>query len=765
MNFIKVLSIKLVLFCIVMFISGCSHKKAKDVTLEKYRSYNVLWDSPGMNELGSVPIGNGQIGANVWIQKNGELVLLLSHTDSWDEAGRLLKLGMVRVQAFPEEVSLNTPFKQELDIVNGQLLVRLGNDEKFTSLKVWIDANNPVIHIETQGSDASECEVNLDLWRKENRQGSGADLIPFSDMGTFKYFNPKLFADEIVPESSEMDDLIWFHRNAESIYPVTLKGQELGGYLEKNKDPLLNRTFGALISGENMKREKNKLKSVTAQKKHHVSITCLTKVTHTKEEWINDIKSLDKEIQAKDLSDAYEEHCGWWHSFWKRSSIFISGNKEAEAVTAGYIHQRYQLAASGRGTMPVKFNGGIFTVGQSEGSFDPDYRRWGGAYWFQNNRHLYWPMLASGDQDLIMPFFDMYKNALELAKYRTQTYYGHEGAFFPETQYFWGTYSNTCFYYQQEKPAEGELPKSASFPNPNNPYMKNYWDNGIELSAMMLDYFDYTQDSCFAKEYLVPVASEIMTFFDQHWERKDGKIQYYPTHAVETYWGARNPSTIIGGLRYVLPRLVNLSETLTTKKMREQWGRTLTELIELPFDTIDGVRRIAPAQEYGKASNQENPSLYPVFPYALYGVGQPELELARNTYLTRRIKSNKCWYQDAIHAANVGFAEDAQEDVVAHFTNGNESMRYPYFWKAENDWVPDYDNGGSASTALQQMLIKSVGEKIIITPAWPKDWNVEFKLHAPKNTTVTGVIRNGAVIELDVEPESRKKDIVLWNEN
>ena len=512
-----------------------------------------------------------------------------------------------------------------------------------------------------------------------------------------------------------------------------------------------------------MVRQGNKLISSSARKKHQISITCLSKISKTEEIWIKDIKSLDKKVQTKDIKDAYVQHCAWWNSFWKRSWIFLSGDKEAEAVTAGYIHQRYQLAASSRGTMPVKFNGGIFTVGQSEGQNDPDYRRWGSAYWFQNNRHLYWPMIASGDKDLIMPFFQMYKGALGLAKYRTKSYYNHEGAFFPETLYFYGTYSNTCFFYQQKKPGEGTQIKSASFPNPNNPYMKNYWDNGIELSAMMLDYFDYTGDKDFAREYLIPITSEVMTFFDQHWDREDGKIQYFPTHAVETYWGSCNPCTIIAGLRYVLPRLIDLPKSFTTSKMRNQWERTLTELIEVPLETIDGATRIAPAQEYGKASNQENPSLYSVFPYPLYGVGLPNLDLAKNTYRLRRVKENCCWHQDAIHAANVGLAEDAQEDVIAHFTNGDSKMRYPYFWEAYHDWVPDYDNGGSASTALQHMLLKSVNKKIIIAPAWPKNWDVEFKLHAPQNTTVEGTLKGCKLIELKVLPKGRMKDVIIWD--
>ena len=37
---------------------------------------------------------------------------------------------------------------------------------------------------------------------------------------------------------------------------------------------------------------------------------------------------------------------------------------------------------------------------------------------------------------------------------------------------------------------------------------------------------------------------------------------------------------------------------------------------------------------------------------------------------------------------------------------------------------------------LQEMLLQTNGEQILLFPAWPKEWNVHFKLHAPGETTV-----------------------------
>jgi len=66
---------------------------------------------------------------------------------------------------------------------------------------------------------------------------------------------------------------------------------------------------------------------------------------------------------------------------------------------------------------------------------------------------------------------------------------------------------------------------------------------------------------------------------------------------------------------------------------------------------------------------------------------------------------------------------------------------------------------------LQEMLMQVDDKKIYLFPAWPKDWDVHFKLHAPYNTTVEGILKNGKVANLKVVPEERKKDIILMLED
>ena len=72
-----------------------------------------------------------------------------------------------------------------------------------------------------------------------------------------------------------------------------------------------------------------------------------------------------------------------------------------------------------------------------------------------------------------------------------------------------------------------------------------------------------------------------------------------------------------------------------------------------------------------------------------------------------------------------------------------------------------FGEGGGSMIGLQEMLMQTDGKVIRLFAAWPKDWDVDFKLHAPYQTIVEGVLRDGKIETLKVTPESRRKDIIL----
>src|SRR5690606_11021768 len=195
--------------------------------------------------------------------------------------------------------------------------------------------------------------------------------------------------------------------------------------------------------------------------------------------------------------------------------------------------------------------------------------RWcGPAYWFMNQRLIYWPMIASGDWDLLQPWITMYRQCLDLAKYRTRRYFSHGGAHYPETITPWGSeisahYGWTPFEQRKEPVAEC-------------PYVRCYWSCGIELTLILWTIWLYRLEEQFAVDTLLPIADAITTFYDEHYPRDaDGKIRFEPAQALETWHEAVNPLPEIAGLRDLLPKLLELPEGLTTDAQRQRWRRML----------------------------------------------------------------------------------------------------------------------------------------------------------------------------------------------
>ena len=89
------------------------------------------------------------------------------------------------------------------------------------------------------------------------------------------------------------------------------------------------------------------------------------------------------------------------------------------------------------------------------------------------------------------------------------------------------------------------------------------------------------------------------------------------------------------------------------------------------------------------------------------------------------------------------------------------NRRFPSFWGPGHDWVPDHNWGGSGMVGLQEMLIQTVDKAIYLFPAWPKAWDVDFKLHAPYNTVVEGVLKDGKIQSIKVTPASRTQDLKI----
>lgn len=710
--------------------------------------YTVTWEAPGGGSSESMPLGNGAYGINLWVEPNGDICFYVSGGAAWSGNGRLLKLGRVRLHLEP---GAGTPVRQSLDTATGVATVVFAEVGRETTVDVWVDAHYPVVRACVQSAAPVRVRAALESWRRERRELRKEELhsaYGLMGSGAPVWVEPDRYAD------GGPGAIVLYHRNETSIYENTLKHQDMASWIGEGKDPLLHRTFGIRLSGSGFTCEGKDVLVSEEGKRHLLSAHLHCTQTDTAEAWIGALEGVAQQ-DTKPYEESLAAHRRWWQEWRNRSWIHIE-NDEAGQVNQGYALQRYITACAGRGEFPIKFNGTLFTVdGEDHGArLDADYRRWGGPYWFQNTRLVYWPMLAAGDMEMMIPLFRMYRDMFPFAKARTRAYFNHDGAFFPETLYFWGAYANDNYGYAREGLSPGIT---------ENRYIRYYYDGALELVLLMLAYYHYTGDETFVREYMTPFADAVIRFYVEHYPKDEqGKLRIYPSQALETYQDCVNPMPVAAGLRSVLEGLCALPETVVDPALRGRWKTWLDAAPDLPIIKQGNRILLGAASEILEApKNSENPELYAVFPYRRFGVGKPDLKLAVRTFKMRRVKGNVGWNQDDTQAALLGLADEAKRMLLDRVSRKHEGSRFPAFWGPNFDWIPDQDHGGNAMMALQQMLMQSDGMQVRLFPAWPREWNVSFKLHGPGGMIVEGCYRNGKLENLSVSPEEYRSRITV----
>jgi hypothetical protein len=321
-------------------------------------SYKITWTTPSVDSLDSMPLsGRFGAGANVWVQ-DGSIWLYLAHNGAYDENGRLLKLGCVRLT--PKELGLGGEgFVQELDPSTGAITIRQG-DFKAT---LWF-AGETLVY-ESSSEKAAPLEVAFGTWREKTKDGIRNDM-----MGSKTTFT----GDQITASTS---GFFWFHRNDD--HPVDLAGLAKGqGSLPESlpEKTTAGRVFGAAVcvDGGMTKPTESEVRwqfwngkawtgTTEARKDHLVIMRLEGEVGADPKKWPGEAKSL---LVQKSREAAKADELKRWDEFWSRSHVVI--NPEAGEADPGFlIGRNYQLfrymqAANRDGELPQLFNGGIFTT-------------------------------------------------------------------------------------------------------------------------------------------------------------------------------------------------------------------------------------------------------------------------------------------------------------------------------------------------------------------------------------------------------------------
>lgn len=725
---------------------------------------DLVWHTQSRNSSESMPCGGGDIGMNVWVE-NGDILLYMSQSGCFDENNTLLKAGRFRIR-LPQ--NSDTTFSQRLCLKDGYVEIKL----RDATVCVWADVFHPVAHIDIVSRHAIKTEVCYESWRYRDRRFKKGESFQTS----YKFGVPSGTVTRRDSIFAAADGITFFHANADStVFDATVRQQKMESVKQELYNPLHQLVFGGRMWGDGLRfaecREGQYSQadykswsyvSTTARRKTSINIA-LCNSQGTTEGWQN---NLDATVKAIDSNNDKKLSRQWWNAYWQRS--FVNGSGECSEYTRNYTLFRYMMGCNSRSIWPTKFNGGLFCFDpeyvSSGYDFTPDYRRWGGGtHTAQNQRLLYWPMLKGGDWDIMRQQLDFYVRILHNAELRSRVYWQHDGACFTEQLENFGLPE----YDEYGKNRPDSLDPGLQY----NRWLEYTWDTVLEICQMALDCNEYADMDISS---YIPLICSSLDFFDIHYRYLarqrgaceldgNGKLILYPSSGAETFKMAYNSSSTIAGLKTVGDGLVSyLTKQQASDSLINRYKDFVKTLPDISYRYIDGHKTISPAAVWARINNSEPTQLYPVFPWRIYGVGRDDIETAINTWqlddFVNRHKGVTSWEQANIWAACLGLTSDAAE--LTKKKMGNGPHRFTAFWGPGHDWTPDHNWGGSGMIGMQEMLLQEVGQKIYLFPAWPRDWDVHFRLHLKGNTTVEAKIENGAVEIIDVQPAERRNDIV-----
>ncbi|WP_298477092.1 DUF5703 domain-containing protein [uncultured Maribacter sp.] len=656
-----------------------------------------------------------------------------------------------------------------------------------------------------------------------NGGGGGRD---YNRWGCYGYVSYKgdvyAYPDHISFKNN--NTVLFYHQNSEDlIFDKEVQLQRLDSVTNQLRHTTKNRIFGGVMFGENLVKgtvvngaysntpyKGWELKSIKPSNQHHIQIALHTEQNEDIEEWKTNLEAIAKE--ASSIEDKRLKAAQWWANFWNRSYVIINQGKGVDdigwQVGRNYQLMRYMLGCNAYGEFPTHFNGGMFIFdhyyvdgkeNMNPSFYNADYRKWM-AWTGMNQRLVHWPFLKSGDFEEMRPQFDFYRLNNTNARLRNKVSFGIDGSSFAEQCGSQGLPNG--YHYGWEPPYGNRNPKAEVGMQGHH---KNYFHTQLEFAYMMHEWYRFTNKDI--SEYISFMKDAVVFHFEYHkmlqkrrtgkeWG-KDGKLVLKDMQATETYKMGENPALEVTALKKNLKALIQLPEKWVANEEKATFKDWLKRVPDLEFRNRNGHKVIAPLKVGDfRMGNREIPQLYPVFPYGDYAIGQPNIEIGINTwkygldkatakYILEMYGKDEVypqkeewwgWGQQAIFLARLGLTNEAKTYVSKKLSNakgdpwGNpKEARFPAFWGPGYGCLPSMEWGASGMIAIQEMLLQTIsnqGKDLRILPAWPQEWNVQFKLHAPNNTTVECALLNKKIQTLTVMPEYREKDIIInLNEN
>ena len=428
--------------------------------------YDLVYESPPIDPLQGIPLGNGDISALFWCE-GSKIIAVVNKSDLWDDATfgpfhnwsreeedystTQRHAGRIIIDfKFPVFSTLYlTDFKAKLNLADASLSLEASGPFGEVSLEAFVDHESGMLFYELESDLHEDVPVEVAVERYGSR--------------TFSHWYSRINRDASIGLSGT-------EAFADSAGVVITQNLSSGTFS----------VAGNVIANNNLtvdySREHSRCAVIQLSGSRKKSAQLAFSVTSPgNNDPVSEVKKLLSSAHEKGMEQVRHSHAEAWKSIWNRSFMDYGD----DYLTNLWYLTIYYANASQGGKYPGRFNNGLW-------GWSRDVQNWN-FYFHWNQQQLFWPLNTAGFHELVNPYLDFRFNSLPHAKKDAKELFNANGAFISDVV---------------DRRGYNSLSES---------------HNHTPVAEIALDFwrqYQYTGDKKFLKEKALPFMLEAARFFE-----------------------------------------------------------------------------------------------------------------------------------------------------------------------------------------------------------------------------------------------------------
>ena len=327
-------------------------------------------------------------------------------------------------------------------------------------------------------------------------------------------------------------------------------------------------------------------------------------------------------------------------------------------------------------------------------------------------------------------------------------------------------------------------------------HVVHIFESGPKLAYLYWKRYEYTLDEEWLRDRAYPMLKGIAEFFRNYpnvKKEQDGKYHITGINDSEGVLGARDPMGAMASMHTIFPVAIKASEILQTdEELRQEWQEFYNNLSPLPrSDDPEAAFSTAPGEPIIWV-NSRKPVMYGSghrsnVPITYFDMTTLETQVHNPDFYQIGVNSYNGLYPEGIHegiyvtvmgddaviAAKMGQAEDVRHAIINQikcpqaqdpessdfFSTDLKGELANRLTLREGLNATGAERLGNASYALHEALCQSnppaAGDDPVIRlfPAWPSDWNAQYRLLCRGGFLVTSSFQDGKIEFVEIESQ------------